>query len=97
MTTHLKAVLLIVNASPELRRKVLPFIYIRREEIDWDGLVDQDLTGGTQAALVWIQCIWSGETVGDLIGRANALDETTRKAVLKALAILWAVEEEVGG
>lgn len=92
MTNQLKAVLIIVNASPELRRKVLPFIDTKLEEINWSGLLDQDLTGGTQAALDWIQSIWVSDTMGNPMGRAHTLDEQTRIAVLKALSILWVTE-----
>jgi hypothetical protein len=88
-------VLIIFNADDELRRKALPHVSIERQEIDWDGIFENDFGGGHSAAILWARCIW-GDTVPegtDPMYRAFSMDGWLRRSVLKALAIRWGLEE----
>lgn len=80
-----------VNASEELKRKVLPFINIERETIDWPKIWSQDFSGGHSAAVCWIQALWCDrvQTKLDPFDRAFAMDQSLQMAVIKALAIRW--------
>jgi hypothetical protein len=92
ISRQLRAALVILNASDELKRKILPFVDQATEAIDWNSILTQDLSGGTHAAVVWIQSIWIGESVDDLIGLSYALDFKTRVAMIEALKIAWDLE-----
>lgn len=87
----MRAVLTIFTVDEELKRKALPFVDVERDRIDWDGILANDYGGGHGAAVKWALAIW-GDCVpegADPFGRAFAMGDPLRIAVLNALAIRW--------
>ena len=95
LSRELPAVLIIFTVGEELKRKALPFVDLELERIDWEGVLDNDYGGGHSAAIKWSQAVWgdSAPEGADLFSRAFAMDDRLRRAVLKALAVRWALAE----
>ena len=91
LPTQLRAVLRIVSADDELRKKALPFVNIERREVDWQKIFSQDFGSGHRASLLWAKICWLDESPVkvDAFDRAFAMDNHLRVAVLEALAIRW--------
>ena len=89
--TQLRAVLTIVNADPELRKKALPFVNIERQEVNWTEIFRHDLGSGRRAALVWAKALYRDQTpfTVDPFDRALSMDDQLRRAVADAIAIRW--------
>lgn len=90
---EMRAVLKIINASDELKRKVLPHIDINREAINWPKIWSNDFAGGHSGALLWAQAIWLDKvaTRHDPFDRAFAMDGPLQVAVIEALAMRWGI------
>lgn len=91
MSRQKQAVTAVLAQSVELRRKVLPYIDLENQSIDFERLLrEQDLSDGLYAAVVWLRAIWTSKNPEcDLIELSYALDSKMRSAVLSALKILW--------
>ena len=94
LPNELRAVLHIVGASDELKRKALPHIDIERYSIDWDGIFSNDFGGGHMAALVFAKALWCDcvTTKSDPFDRAFAMNPTLMRAVIEAIAIRWSLD-----
>ena len=61
LSTQMQAVLLILNADPNLIERVKPFINLETETISWDPLLKMSLGSGHRAAITWAYGIWVDE------------------------------------
>ena len=97
---EIRTVLTIINASVDLKRKVLPHVDLARSEIHWDQIYGCDLTHGERAAITWAHALWEGSLwvtatelgCADPFESARHMDGKFRMAVVRALAI-WLGEE----
>lgn len=91
LPTELRAVLRILTADEELKRKALPHVDIERRSIYWDKIFDNDFGSGHLGALVFAKAIWCDQvtTKSDPFDKAFAMDAPLKIAALEALAIRW--------
>ena len=91
MPPELSAVLVILNADNELRTKALPFVDIKKSEIDWNGVFGNAFGSGHRAACVWAKSLWTDQAPAkvDIFDRSFSISPTLQAVVLKALAIRW--------
>lgn len=92
-STHLKAVLEIANASPQLRNDLLPVIDQEKEDIHW-GRLGSGLSGGVLTAVAWAKAIWSGEVDKDgrdLFEGFGSLDVQVQRAILRAITVRYGI------
>jgi hypothetical protein len=94
LPTQLRAVLKIVTADEELRRKASPHVDVEKREINWEGIFRNDFSSGHRAALVWAKSLWRDESPAriDIFDRSFAMDENLRKVVIEALKIRWGLD-----
>jgi hypothetical protein len=93
LSRELRAILRIVTADEELKRKVLPHIDFDRESINWDEIFSNDFGGGHLSAILFAKAIWCDAvtTKSDPFDRAFAMDARLMRAVIEALAIRWSL------
>lgn len=94
LSTQMAAVLLILNADPNLMERVKPFINLENETIFWEPILKMSLGSGHRAAITWAYGAWTDE----LRPRSNPFDAALsltpnlQVAVLKALALRWGLK-----
>lgn len=93
MSQRKQAAFHILSLSPELRRKVLPYIDLNCQTINFDKcLRQQELSPELLATVFWIRAIWTGSSHGvDLMDISTSLDPKARTLILRALKTLWNV------
>ncbi len=91
LPSQFRAVLKIVSADQELRRKALPHVDLERREVNWTEIFNSDLGSGHRAALIWAKALYRDEAPprADVFDRAFAMDGSLRSVVLEAVAIRW--------
>jgi hypothetical protein len=91
LPSQFRAVLKIVSADGELRRKALPHVDLGRREVNWTEIFKSDLGSGHRAALIWAKALYRDEAPpkADAFDRAFAMDQILRSVVLEAIAIRW--------
>jgi hypothetical protein len=65
MTRQLEAVLMIAEAVPSVRNRLLAVIDQRNETIYWEDLNYGVLSGGEKAAVSWAYAVWTDAPVPD--------------------------------
>lgn len=94
LPSELKAVLMIFNADEELKRKALPFVNIKKREIDWYGISKNHFGSGHSAAIAWAKAIWMDKTQKDFdpFERAFSMENSIKQIVIQALKVRWNLE-----
>ena|ERR1700692_2151608 len=94
LSTQLEAVLMILNADPNLMERVRPFINIETETISWEPLLKMGLGSGHRGAITWAYGIWVDEPRpgSNPFYAALSLDPNLQVAVLKALGLRWGLK-----
>jgi hypothetical protein len=88
---ELKAVLTILELDDELKAKALPHVNVARQDINWNGIFENDFGSGHRACLLWAKSIWTDRSPAkvDIFDRSFSMSPRLQAAVLKALAIRW--------
>ena len=94
LSTQMQAVLLILNADPNLMERVRSFINVESETISWDPLLKMGLGSGHRAAITWAYGVWTDELrpESNPFDAALSLDPKLQVAVLKALGLRWGLK-----
>jgi hypothetical protein len=91
MSVQMRCVFTILDAAPNLKVALSPFIDLSRETIYWERISKLQLSGGERTLVAWIYGLWTDEQRP----RANVFDGSLNLppqiqiAVLKALALRW--------
>lgn len=91
LSAQLRAVLLIVQADPELEQLVMPHISLETESIDWQKIYSITFCSGHKAAITWCFNLWTDRYRPRVnsFDAALSLDGHFKKAVLQALGLRW--------
>ncbi len=88
---ELRAVLLILDSDDELKRKALPHVNVERQDINWNGIFENDFGSGHRACLCWAKSLWTDRTPAkvDIFDRSFSMSPRLQTVVLRAVAIRW--------
>ncbi len=90
-SVQIRAVLMILEADPYLKKALSPYIDLNLESIYWDEIFEIPFGSGHSALVSWAYGIWTDEPRP----RANVFDGSLnlspklQAAVLNALALRW--------
>jgi hypothetical protein len=91
LSAQLRAVLLIVQADPELERLVMPHISLETESINWEKIYSATFCTGHKAAITWCFNLWTDRYRPRVnsFDAALGLDSRFKTAVLQAIRLRW--------
>lgn len=91
LSVQMRAVLLIFEADPYLKKSVFPFINIQNESIRWDQIFRMSFGSGHRAAVTFAYSIWTDEIRenSNPFEAALSMSVGLQQACLKALALRW--------
>ena len=91
---QMRAVLHVLKADTHLYQRILPFIDLRNETIQWDSILKMSFGSGHRGAITWLYGIWTDDVRprSNYFDAALSMDSRLQVAVLEALAMRWGLK-----